>query len=1365
MRHNKGKKLFAMMMATTVVATSIPFSSDISAAINATKNYVKNGSNQVIKLDVDASLTVKPDENTPFSWDNANLYFMLTDRFNNGDKTNDHSYGRSVGEVDADNYETRIGTFHGGDLKGITQKINEGYFDKLGTNAIWITAPYEQIHGALASEGFKHYSYHGYYTLDYTEVDKNMGSAKDLETFINTAHAHGIRVVFDVVMNHAGYADPVTVNEYFGEDTTALSENWKEIYYDTDEKAYRWYNTYDSEAAKYNAEGMLVSSSDEWTQNWWGTDWIRCLSNRFKGYEGVEGSGKTECLSGLPDFKTESKKEVSLPAILKAKWTKEGTYDAKCKLTQDALERTGEQANVSGYIVSWLSQWVAEYGVDGFRCDTAKHIETAEWGNLKNACADALKIWRENNPNKPGAEWSDDFWMTGEDFGRGVTYGEYYKSGGFDSMINFAFKGKEKLSGSKLESTYKDYAEKINSRDDFNVLTFISSHDSGLGERSTNAAVALMLLPGGVQTYYGDESGRTSGNIAGEQGYRTQMNWDSIDEKLLSVWQKLGSFRRNHIAVGAGKHAKICDSPYTFSRTYTGNATIGDIKDSFYEDKVVVSIPGKAGTYDVSVGSVFEDGLTVVDEYSGNTYVVADGKVTVSCDATGVILLSSGNTSDETAKVTAKVTKGTVKQGTYSDDEISVNINAKDMSDTTYKINERTEVSFDKTATITFGQDTAYGETTVILVSGVSTSTGEKITKKLTYKRADEPIVNEAKTKGLYVRVKKSDFDMTPYLYGWTGASYTAGWPGDLMVDEGDYYVYRNENVEGDAYAIIHTYVNGNSTWRSCPDGGTPETISGTVELEKHTNNGSFKKFIEIDDSIKVGRVNINMYGTDNQLIKSFYRVGEVGESYDFPIPSFMSNTNYDNTDYETKRITGKFTEDVEPYTFIYYPTGEIVVTEEPTNTPLPTETPEPINNTLKVVYSRLNTTPWEQAYIHYGVDNAWTSVPGIPMTLNNEGKWEYIINLGESTEAQVCFNNGANEWDSRNGSNYYLFAGAYRVDAATGTVTEIDVTATATPTVKPTVEPTATPTVEPTATPTVAPTATPTVAPTATPTVEPTATPTVEPTATPTVASTATPTVAPTATPTVEPTATPTVAPTATPTVEPTETPTVTPTSVPAERIAFVFYKRSDNSSWKNAYIHYKVDGVWTKSPGVKMEKVRTGFWLLKINMGQSSTLTVCFNNGEGKWDNNDKKNYTVGEGMYVVNSLAKEVYPSMPTELPTVVPTAKPTATPTVAPTETPVVNKAVVYYKASSPWKKVYIHYCVNGGKWTKVPGVKMTATSDRSGYNYMAIIDLNDESRASVCFNDGNGTWDSKDGQNYTVKKGIYGVKNGKVTKLD
>ncbi len=113
--------------------------------------------------------------------------------------TNDNSYGRHKDGMQ------EIGTFHGGDLKGLTSKLD--YLQQLGVNALWISSPLEQIHGWVGggTKGdFPHYAYHGYYTQDWTKLDANMGNEDDLRQLVDDAHRRGIRVLFDIVMNHAG---------------------------------------------------------------------------------------------------------------------------------------------------------------------------------------------------------------------------------------------------------------------------------------------------------------------------------------------------------------------------------------------------------------------------------------------------------------------------------------------------------------------------------------------------------------------------------------------------------------------------------------------------------------------------------------------------------------------------------------------------------------------------------------------------------------------------------------------------------------------------------------------------------------------------------------------------------------------------------------------------------------------------------------------------------------------------------------------------------------------------------------------------------------------------------------------------------
>ena len=137
----------------------------------------------------------------PFIWENATVYFMLTDRFNNGDPMNDTPLGRKQ-----DGGPLR--SFMGGDLKGITMKIEEGYFEDLGVNVLWITPPIEQIH-SFTDEGWgKTYGYHGYWARDWTNIDPNYGTMDELKEMVDKAHKRGIRVLLDVVLNHTGPVTP-----------------------------------------------------------------------------------------------------------------------------------------------------------------------------------------------------------------------------------------------------------------------------------------------------------------------------------------------------------------------------------------------------------------------------------------------------------------------------------------------------------------------------------------------------------------------------------------------------------------------------------------------------------------------------------------------------------------------------------------------------------------------------------------------------------------------------------------------------------------------------------------------------------------------------------------------------------------------------------------------------------------------------------------------------------------------------------------------------------------------------------------------------------------------------------------------------
>ncbi len=137
------------------------------------------------------------------------IYFLLTDRFSNGNPANDDGLSRPAAFDEAD-VSNPVG-WHGGDFAGITQKIREGYFQDLGMTAIWISPPYAQAPGFLIRDGQspnngKPFSgFHGYWADDlHAPFDAHFGTAEEYQELIATAHEQGLKIVQDLVVNHLG---------------------------------------------------------------------------------------------------------------------------------------------------------------------------------------------------------------------------------------------------------------------------------------------------------------------------------------------------------------------------------------------------------------------------------------------------------------------------------------------------------------------------------------------------------------------------------------------------------------------------------------------------------------------------------------------------------------------------------------------------------------------------------------------------------------------------------------------------------------------------------------------------------------------------------------------------------------------------------------------------------------------------------------------------------------------------------------------------------------------------------------------------------------------------------------------------------
>ncbi|MCA1854474.1 alpha-amylase [Massilia oculi] len=513
----------------------------------------------------------------PFLWENAVVYFLLTDRFHNGDRGNDLAYGR---KADA----ATLRGFMGGDLKGVTAKIREGYFKELGVDAIWLTPPVEQIHGSTDEGTGKSYGFHGYWARDFTAVDANLGSEQDYRELVYTAHAHGIRVILDVVMNHTG---PVT-----GQDPV------------------------------------------------WPSDWVR--TGPTCNYKDAPTTVDCTLVDNLPDFLTASRANVALPPQLVAKWKREGRYEREVKELDAFFTRTGYPRAPRYYLIKWHTDWIRKYGVDGFRADTVKHTEPGLWKELKQEASLAYEEWKRANPDKRLGDLP--FYMVSEVYNYSIRHGHRFDMGGgvevdwlaqgFDSMINFSMKSD---AAQGYEALFSSYAAALHGPlKGYSVLNYISSHDDGgpydpLRQRPFESANKLMLAPGAAQIYYGDETARLL-NVKGAQGdatLRSYMNWDELAAnasrgsyrvgEVREHWARLGRFRAAHPAVGAGTHQMLAANPYTFKRSWHKDGA---------SDRVVVALDlPRERAVPVTVAGVFHDGQTVRDWYTGGTAVVKDGKV------------------------------------------------------------------------------------------------------------------------------------------------------------------------------------------------------------------------------------------------------------------------------------------------------------------------------------------------------------------------------------------------------------------------------------------------------------------------------------------------------------------------------------------------------------------------------------------------------------------------------------------------------------------------------------------------------------------------------------------------------------------
>ena len=405
------------------------------------------------------------------------IYFVMLDRFANGDTENDDG-GLGNNFKESGLLRSNNGFHHGGDLAGLTSKIP--YIKSLGFTAIWITPVVRQI--AVAPDGGSS-SYHGYWGAGFDEVDPHLGNMTDFKKLVDTAHREDMKIILDIVTNHTA-------------DTIRFAEGGS--YVSLNEKPYR------------DANGKLVDLSKLPFQK------SSPLLNPKKSFP------KTPLI--YPVYKS-IKSPTWLNDLRNYHNRGESNFAGESSEFGDFFGLddvfTEKPEVVSGFIDVY-SKWIRETGVDGFRIDTVKHVNIEFWQKFLPAMrSTAQKSGKSDFP----------MWAEIYDPDPNIT-SKWVRSGQFTEVLDFPFQ--QRVLAFVTERTAMPLATLFNA-DDFylrqgvdvnRVGTFLGNHDMGrvgafiglnrgpeIALKQNQLAHALLYtLRGTPIVYYGDEFGLMGGN-------------------------------------------------------------------------------------------------------------------------------------------------------------------------------------------------------------------------------------------------------------------------------------------------------------------------------------------------------------------------------------------------------------------------------------------------------------------------------------------------------------------------------------------------------------------------------------------------------------------------------------------------------------------------------------------------------------------------------------------------------------------------------------------------------------------------------------------------------------------------------------
>lgn len=577
------------------------------------------------------------------NWQDQTIYFILTDRFFNGDTTNDKVQGLT--DQTGAPYDESIvlegqpaSGYNGGDIKGIQQKLQ--YIKDLGFTAIWMTPP---VKCQIAEANY--HGYHGYWASDFTKVDSHMGTLKDYQNFVEEAHKMGLYVIQDIVVNHLG--DYQKIQKDISEEIMKTSEgNISESDFYLESKSVPFNHPEQLPWALNNINDLTL---DEWKNNsfyHYNTP-INDYTNTTIQYDHTS--------SDLDDMKT-------------------------------------EDSVVRNLLRGYFRYWIDKAGIDGYRIDTALYVEPDFFEGFINDTDSNNMGVREYALSKG----KNDFINFGEAFSQDEKIvGSYTKSESgtarMDGMIYFPLRyaiadtissgGKTESISTVLKGRYtKNYYKNPN-----RLVTFIDNHDidrwgqtmKGNEELMKAAYNIIYTIPGIPQVYYGSEQGfngecregmfagsyLTPGTTQPSDKFDTTGDWYKYFQNLNKMRKENSVFRYNTLYVlqdtkdSAGIFAYIVREQDKDGNLVTNGKKAIFVMNTATTDKVL-----NASYANIAVGDKFElvpyekisvcpaDGTQITDHF----IATKDGskgnvKLIIPANSTAVYILTQAGVEAESS--------------------------------------------------------------------------------------------------------------------------------------------------------------------------------------------------------------------------------------------------------------------------------------------------------------------------------------------------------------------------------------------------------------------------------------------------------------------------------------------------------------------------------------------------------------------------------------------------------------------------------------------------------------------------------------------------------------------------------------------